>query len=138
MECGDFKDRIHYFQETGSTMNEATTLARNGCPEFTVVVAERQSQGRGRMQRVWASADGGLYFTVVTRPDIPLMLASLVNLAAAVDMADLLVDRYQIPASLKWPNDILVEGREDQLPAELVVGIRSEVVPASQADPGHG
>jgi BirA family biotin operon repressor/biotin-[acetyl-CoA-carboxylase] ligase len=93
-------------------MNVATELARDGCPEYTVVVAERQSQGRGRMQRVWTSADGGLYFTVVVRPDIPLMHASLVNLAAAVDMADLLVRRYEIPASLKWPNDILVNGRK--------------------------
>lgn len=103
------QDRIHYFQETGSTMDEALVLARGGCRDFSVVVAQRQTRGRGRMQRTWLSADGGLYFTVIVRPDIPMMLAGLVNLAAAIDMAELLRSRYQVDARLKWPNDILVD-----------------------------
>jgi len=103
-----WQDRIHFFQETGSTMDEAMVMARKGCADFTVVVAQRQTCGRGRMQRTWVSADGGLYFTVVVRPDIPMMLAGLVNLAAAVDMANLLRSMYQVDACLKWPNDILV------------------------------
>ncbi len=108
-EFGAWQDRIHYFQEISSTMDEATELARQGCPDFTVVIAERQTMGRGRMKRVWFSGDGGLYFTVVVRPSIPIMLASLVNLAAAVEMASLLRSSYNIQASLKWPNDILVD-----------------------------
>ncbi len=108
-EFGEWQDRIHYFQEISSTMDEATALARQDCPDFTVVVAERQTQGRGRMKRIWFSDDGGLYFTVVVRPDIPVMLASLVNLAAAVEMAALLRSSYDIQASLKWPNDILID-----------------------------
>jgi BirA family biotin operon repressor/biotin-[acetyl-CoA-carboxylase] ligase len=60
------------------------------------------------MQRNWLSADGGLYFTVVVRPDIPMLLSGLVNLAASIDMADVLRSGYQIDARLKWPNDILV------------------------------
>jgi BirA family biotin operon repressor/biotin-[acetyl-CoA-carboxylase] ligase len=64
------------------------------------------------MQRTWQSAGGGLYFTVVVRPDIPMMLAGLVNLAAAVDMAKLLRSLYQVDACLKWPNDILVDNHK--------------------------
>ncbi|MCB2146974.1 MAG: biotin--[acetyl-CoA-carboxylase] ligase [Deltaproteobacteria bacterium] len=109
---GARQDRIHYFQETGSTMDEAMVLARKGCADFTVVVAQRQTCGRGRMQRTWLSADGGLYFTVVVRPDIPMMLAGLVNLAAAIDMANLLRSMYQIDTCLKWPNDILVNSHK--------------------------
>lgn len=112
MECGRFKSLVHYLPETESTMNDATALARQGCPHLSVVAADRQTQGRGRMQRSWYSTDGGLYFTVVVRPDIPLMLASLVNLAAAVDMAELLHSLYDVPARLKWPNDILVDDRK--------------------------
>lgn len=107
-----WQDRIHFFQETGSTMDEAMVMARKGCADFTVVVAQRQTRGRGRMQRTWQSADGGLYFTVVVRPDIPMMLAGLVNLAAAVDMAGLLRSLYQVDACLKWPNDILVDNHK--------------------------
>jgi BirA family biotin operon repressor/biotin-[acetyl-CoA-carboxylase] ligase len=105
---GTRQARIHYFPETPSTMDNAALLARQGCPDFTVVVAQRQTRGRGRLQRDWLSADGGLYFTIVIRPDIPMLLAGLVNLAAAIDMADLLRSDYQIDAKLKWPNDILV------------------------------
>jgi BirA family biotin operon repressor/biotin-[acetyl-CoA-carboxylase] ligase len=110
MEFGDRADRVHYFQDTSSTMDEATTVARNGCPDFTVIVADRQTGGRGRMARVWFSDRGGLYFTIVVRPDVPIIHASLINLAAAVEMTRLLRSSYDVPASLKWPNDILVNG----------------------------
>jgi BirA family biotin operon repressor/biotin-[acetyl-CoA-carboxylase] ligase len=109
---GRFKDLIHYLPETGSTMNQAATLARQGCPHLSVVTADRQTEGRGRMQRSWFSTDGGLYFTVVLRPEITLVQASLVNLAAAVDMAEGLQSLYGVEARLKWPNDILVDGRK--------------------------
>lgn len=110
MEFGDRADRVHYFQETSSTMDEATTVARNDCPDFTVIVADHQTGGRGRMERVWFSDRGGLYFTIVVRPDVPIIQASLINLAAAVEMTRLLQSSYDVPASLKWPNDILVNG----------------------------
>jgi BirA family biotin operon repressor/biotin-[acetyl-CoA-carboxylase] ligase len=109
---GHRRERIHYFTETSSTMDEATRLARSGCPDFSVAVALRQTHGRGRMQRTWLSADGGLYFTVVIRPDIPMLQAGLVNLAAAVDMADALRSVHQIDARLKWPNDLLADNRK--------------------------
>jgi BirA family transcriptional regulator, biotin operon repressor / biotin---[acetyl-CoA-carboxylase] ligase len=107
-----WQDRICYFAETTSTMDEAMALARMGCPDFTVAVAQRQTHGRGRMKRAWLSADGGLYFTVVVRPEIPTMQAGLVNLAAAIDMADLLRSSYRVDAQLKWPNDILVRNHK--------------------------
>ena len=111
--CFDTRsDRVHYFPEIDSTMDEAMRLARKGCPDFSVVVAQRQTRGRGRMQRSWVSDEGGLYFTVVVRPDIPLMRSGLVNLAAAVDMARVLRSKFGINAGLKWPNDILVDKRK--------------------------
>ena len=108
MGFGAWKDSIHYFSETTSTMDEALTLARQGCPGFTVVLASRQTQGRGRMRRVWASDDGGLFFTVVVRPDLPVSQASLLNLTAAIELSKLLRSSYGIDACLKWPNDLLV------------------------------
>lgn len=109
---GSRKARVHFFEETASTMDEATALARKGCPAFTVAVAQRQERGRGRMQRTWLSADGGLYFTVILRPLIPLALSGLVNMAAAMDMAEVLQSSYRIDARVKWPNDILVDGNK--------------------------
>jgi BirA family transcriptional regulator, biotin operon repressor / biotin---[acetyl-CoA-carboxylase] ligase len=105
-EFGARAGQIHYFSEVSSTMDTARAMAREGCPDHTVVVAQRQTHGRGRLKRTWSSADGGLYFSVVARPTIPVMVASLVNLAAAVHMADTIRSLHHIEAILKWPNDI--------------------------------
>lgn len=109
---GERAPRVHYFPETGSTMDVAMGLARGGCPDYTVVVSERQTKGRGRLQRAWQSGQGGLYFTMVLRPKIPPSISSLINLAAAVDMADTLEALYGIQVQLKWPNDLLVNERK--------------------------
>jgi BirA family biotin operon repressor/biotin-[acetyl-CoA-carboxylase] ligase len=103
---------MHHFPLTGSTMDEAAQLARDGCPAFTVAVAEHQSGGRGRLSRVWESAAGGLYFTIVIRPEAPTSYGGLFNLAAAVEMAQLVRERYGVDALVKWPNDILVQGKK--------------------------
>lgn len=105
-------ERMHCFEELPSTMDTAKELARGGCPHFTVVVAERQSAGRGRMRRPWESPDGGLYFTMVLRPEIPAPMSLRVNFLAAATLARLLRRRYGVAAGLKWPNDILVAGRK--------------------------
>jgi BirA family biotin operon repressor/biotin-[acetyl-CoA-carboxylase] ligase len=106
------EERIHCYAEVASTMTIARRLAREGCPEFTVVTAERQTAGRGRLGRVWHSRTGGLYFTIVLRPTLPSQLSSLVTFAAGLTWADLLREDYAVDAGLKWPNDLLVDGRK--------------------------
>ena len=111
----EFADRgvnILYYPELSSTMDTAKDLARKNCPEFTVVVAGRQTRGRGRLKRQWLSDDGGLYFTMVLRPDIPVLLSSRVNFLASLTLARVLRELFQIDAAVKWPNDILVAGRK--------------------------
>ena len=103
---------IHYYPEVPSTMGIARDLAREGCPHLTAVVAGRQLQGRGRLDRSWASADGGLYFTVVVRPHLPVLAAFRVNFRASATLAHVLRDQFEVPASVKWPNDILVGERK--------------------------
>ncbi len=103
-------ERVVHLPQTGSTMDVARELARKGCPDFTVVTAERQSAGRGRLRRVWYSTAGGLYFTLVARPEIPVALSPRVSFLASATLARLLRTGYGIAAGLKWPNDILVGG----------------------------
>ncbi len=119
-EMGRWQDLVRYLDETTSTMDEALRLAHAGCPAFTTVVAGRQSRGRGRLQRRWESESGGLYFTVVLRPAISPAEAPRINLAAAVDLAVALENLCGLEARLKWPNDILVDGRK-------VAGILSQM-----------
>ncbi len=106
------EDRVVYLSETTSTMDLAKDLARKGCPAFTVVIAGRQTQGRGRLRRAWGSEEGGLYFTVVLRPHIPVLWSSRVNFLASLTLTGVLREDYGVDASLKWPNDILVQGRK--------------------------
>ena len=111
-EFPDREARTHYFSELSSTMDTAKELARKNCPDFTVVIAGRQTSGRGRLNRQWVSDDGGLYFTMVLRPNIPVALSSRMNFLASLTMAGVLREMYQIEAAVKWPNDILVKERK--------------------------
>ena len=104
--------RMHFFVQLESTMDTARELARNGCPHFTVVVAEKQRAGRGRLNRNWNSHPGGLYFTMVLRPQLPPVLSPRLNLCASLVLAEILRNDYDIPAMVKWPNDVLVNGKK--------------------------
>ena len=106
------EETVHFYPEMASTMDMARRLAQEGCPAMTVVAAERQTLGRGRLQRHWHSEKGGLYFTVVLRPDLAPMVSLRVNFCASLVLALTLQRLYGVPAAVKWPNDILVEGRK--------------------------
>jgi len=119
-EFPEWEDRIHYFSKVASTMDAARDLARKGCPHLTVVVADRQTKGRGRMTRTWQSAGGGLYFTMVTRPALAPMEVARVNFAVSLELAETVKTLLAVHARVKWPNDILVNERK-------LVGILSEM-----------
>lgn len=106
------ESRIHYYDQLNSTMDTARNKARKGSPDFTVVIAGLQTLGRGRMDRNWVSLEGGLYFTLVLRPDIPAVMSPRVNFATALVLAHTLRDFCGIEARVKWPNDILVQGQK--------------------------
>ena len=102
-------ENIHYFSETTSTMDVAWELGRKGCPDFTTVIADRQTKGRGRMARAWISEDGGIYFSMILRPQMPATLSFQVNFAASLTLARVLQAQYGVNAKVKWPNDILID-----------------------------
>ena len=106
------ESKIHYFSEVSSTMDIARQKARKGCPDFTVVIAGRQDQGRGRLSRSWHSVEGGLYLTIVLRPSISPVLSLRIGFAASLSLVQTLRSLYGIDAMVKWPNDILVAERK--------------------------
>jgi BirA family biotin operon repressor/biotin-[acetyl-CoA-carboxylase] ligase len=103
---------IHFFESVESTMDVARDLARKGCPHLTVVVADIQGEGRGRMRRVWHSETGGLYFTLVIRLSMPPQYIGRVNFYTSWALAETLRHDYGVKADVKWPNDILIDGRK--------------------------
>jgi BirA family biotin operon repressor/biotin-[acetyl-CoA-carboxylase] ligase len=139
-----FSQDIHHYYKIGSTNSEAMNSASAGAPEGSVFVAEEQTAGRGRGAHQWDSApSAGIYCSVVLRPALPPSEALILSLAAglAVHAAVQQVDSRILP-DLKWPNDLLIEGRKfcgilTEMNAEvtrvryLVVGIGINVNQAS-------
>jgi len=93
-----------------STNDLAKELAEKRCEEF-IVLAESQTSGRGRNERSWYSPPGGLYFSLVLRPDFDFDKYPLIGLAMGLAIAQIL-DDLGIEAKLKWPNDVLVNDKK--------------------------
>jgi BirA family biotin operon repressor/biotin-[acetyl-CoA-carboxylase] ligase len=111
-EFPGLEQRIHYFPEIGSTMDAARELAKKGAGEGTIVIAEAQTRGRGRLSREWLSPEGGIYFTLVLRPGISPAYAPRINLMVSIAVAATIRKLFGLKAELKWPNDVLIEGRK--------------------------
>jgi BirA family biotin operon repressor/biotin-[acetyl-CoA-carboxylase] ligase len=111
-EFPGLEQRIHYFPEIGSTMDAARELAKKGVGEGTIVIAEAQTHGRGRLSREWLSPEGGIYFTLVLRPRINPAYAPRINLMVSIAVATTIRRLFGLKAELKWPNDVLIEGRK--------------------------
>jgi len=88
-------------------------MAEKEAVSGTVVVAEEQTTGKGRMERVWYSPSGqGLWFSVILRPEISPVDASKLTLMCAVGVAKTIRETVGIPAGIKWPNDVLIGNRK--------------------------
>lgn len=97
----------------GSTNDEAKLLARAGAPDMTALRADAQSAGRGRAGRHWASPPGNLYLSLIVRTDCPVARAAELGFVAGLALTDMLVPLAGPTAPrLKWPNDVLLDGRK--------------------------
>lgn len=105
---------IHHFEETTTTMLNAHDLVREGVEDGTIVLAERQTAGRGRMLRHWETAAGkGIWMTVILKPDVLPHQAPQFTLVAAVAVVNAMKAMFKtFTPKIKWPNDILINGRK--------------------------
>ena len=133
---GIFANRILWYSEVGSTNDVAATFAEQGVDEGLVVLADRQTAGRGRLGRSWASPPGaGIYLSVILRPSAAA--ARLVTIAAGVAVTDGIAAATGLSAHVKWPNDVHVSGRKlagilaEGTASHVVLGIGINVQPAA-------
>ncbi len=121
--------RIYCFDSLDSTNSFAKKIALEGCQEGTVVIADAQTSGRGRLGRNWHSQPGkGIWMSVVLRPELAPRDMQIVTLGASVAVAAALEKVMGIRAGIKWPNDVILNGRK-------VCGILSEM--SSEPDRIH-
>ena len=124
MARGDFKTvgrEIVVFRQTGSTSDLAVERAQQGAAEGLVIFAEKQTKGRGRMQRDWESKDQkGLWFSFLLRCPLPTRAASQLTVMTTLAVLRALVDATRLPFRIKWPNDIYCNGKK-------IAGILTEI-----------
>jgi BirA family biotin operon repressor/biotin-[acetyl-CoA-carboxylase] ligase len=117
---------LHFFPTLDSTNTYAARLAREGAPEGTVVLADAQSGGKGRLGRSWISPPHvNLYLSVILRPPVSASIAPQLNLLAAIAVADTISQVCGLVPSIKWPNDVLVNRKK-------VCGILAEMQTAAE------
>ena len=101
----------HYYTEAASTNVKAKPMASELEPG-SVVLAEIQNQGKGRLQRIWESPVGGIYMSLFLRPDIATQAVSRITLVMGEAIASYLENISGIPALIKWPNDIMMNDKK--------------------------
>ena len=127
-------NEIEYHDFVESTNDIAVERAREGVEEGYVVLADEQTGGRGRRERVWESPSGGIWTSVVLRPDFAPRDASLVTLAASVAVARG-VEETGVEPTIKWPNDVLID---DQKLCGILVEMEADAERVSHAVVGIG
>ena len=115
-----------FYEELPSTQERAIALAREGAREGTIVVARRQTGGRGRLTRRWESPAGGLYCSVVVAR--PQEHPGFLPLSVGAHLASAFRTRYSVPVVLKWPNDLLVH--QPGRPTRKLAGVLADEVPS--------
>lgn len=105
--------QVHYYPSLATTTTVAKELAAGGCPEGSIVLAEEQTGGRGRLGRGWFSPRGlGILMSLVLRPAVSPMEVSQLTLVTAVALAGALRRDTGLPVGIKWPNDLLINGKK--------------------------
>ncbi len=104
---------LYYLEETDSTNLDGKRLAKEGAAHGTVILAEKQNQGRGRRGRSWHSLAGtAIYMSLLLRPDFEPDKASMLTLVMALSVTEAIRDLTGACAMIKWPNDIIIDGKK--------------------------
>ncbi|MBI5205120.1 MAG: biotin--[acetyl-CoA-carboxylase] ligase [Nitrospirae bacterium] len=110
---GDIGREIIFFESIGSTNTAALELAEKGAPHGTVVIADRQAKGKGRLGRTWVSPPrSNIYMSVILRPEIETEDATLLTIMAAVSCAKGVMKSTGLKAEIKWPNDLMISSKK--------------------------
>ena len=104
--------KIYYFEKIDSTQNFALELAQKPHENGSLVIAKRQTHGRGRLNRKWVSPKGGIWMSILLRPNFEPAYTSLFPMATSLALAVSIEKTLDIQTELKWPNDVTINGKK--------------------------
>ena len=104
--------RTYYFDSIDSTQNQALKMAKEEESNGTVIIAEKQTGGRGRSGRKWISPKGGIWFSIILHPKFDISNTTLFPIAASLALSYAIEKTCKISTELKWPNDLMIKGKK--------------------------
>ena len=104
--------RVYYFQEIDSTQDFAQQIASDKKENGTIIIAEKQTAGRGRLDRKWTSPKGGIWFSLIIHPKFDVSNSTLIPILSAVALSKSIKSILGVETEVKWPNDITMNGKK--------------------------
>ena len=104
--------RIYYFEETDSTQNFALQIAQNKKENGTIIIAQKQTHGRGRLNRKWISPKGGVWFSIILQPNFTIEESVLLPIVTAIALSNAIQKSLKVKTNVKWPNDITLNRKK--------------------------
>ena len=107
----DFIKKMYVYDNISSTNRKAKEFAKKGADEGTIVIAKHQTKGRGRIDRVWESPEGGAYLSIILRPTCTPDKTTILTLLTSLVVSET-INMYSLSSNIKWPNDVYVYGKK--------------------------
>jgi len=104
--------RVYYFEEIDSTQNFALQIAQNKKENGTVVIGQKQTNGKGRLNRKWVSSKGGIWFSIILHPKFTIEESVLLPIIASISLSNAIKKTLNLETKVKWPNDITLNGKK--------------------------
>jgi len=107
-----FGKQVYYFDSIDSTQNHAMKIASDEANNGAVIIAEKQTSGKGRLGRKWISPKGGIWLSIILHPKFDISVITLFPIASALALSNAIEKTLNIKSELKWPNDITIKGKK--------------------------
>lgn len=107
-----FGKQVYYFDSIDSTQNQAMKMTLDEANNGTVIIAEKQTSGKGRLGRKWISPKGGIWLSIILHPKFDVSVITLFPIASALALSNAIEKTLNIKSELKWTNDITIKGKK--------------------------
>ncbi len=104
--------QAYYYDSIDSTQNQALKMADDPTNNGTIIIATKQTEGKGRSGRKWVSPKGGIWFSIILHPKFDISITTLFPIASALALAITLEKTFKISPELRWPNDLTIKGKK--------------------------
>ncbi|MBT8251877.1 MAG: biotin--[acetyl-CoA-carboxylase] ligase [Nitrosopumilus sp.] len=104
--------KAYYFDSIDSTQNQALKMSEDTSNDGTIIIAAKQTGGKGRLGRKWISPKGGIWFSIILHPKFDISITTLFPIASSLALSYAIEKTFKIKPELKWPNDVTIKGKK--------------------------